>query len=678
MSKRPPATAALFANDPWLSALPGLLDQYAVISVDVFDTLLFRCCEKPDDVFFQVGLLLQKSMPESYQLSPETFRQLRFEAERRAHGKGVLEDGIDAITLERIYEEFSMLGPLQSMAMEAEIEVERRVVYINPAIYSFIIFCKELGKKVFLTSDFYFSKVCLSELLRESGFDMEYIDGILVSSEYGQTKESGELYRRLLELAGEPEPDAVLHIGDNAVSDIAMARIHGLHALLYPVVPRSRQEIFSMEKGCGASPPELASLRGLASFLTPPACGGMREKLWRRTGSLVLGPLYTFYAEWLLGQAAAGKLHHVLPFMREGELLARVIRAAAKHRGIELCVHPLYISRRATALAALPRVDPEAIAPYFHRPAFLIKDLLANVCIDVRESPFADAAEEALGAHGDGLLYDALHRWLHAPATLDLINDRVSAQRRLLVDYISGIIGDAPAMTVDMGHAATAQAGLSAAWRLVHGCDPFVHCLMQSRPGTEKHLLNGLRLRAWLGLAGENWPLIESVFNKIYPLEALVCAECGSTVGYRTEGKEIAPVLEAYSPQDDAVRRKEIVWQGIRQFQELWFMTCGDKLWLRDNLLRNKDAFLAISRRFCTMPLHEEAVEYGQLIFEDRCGCSISRPICTDEDTALLVNMGDPHLFLSTLNASPAEKPEDRVLWPEGVVAALHPGFFME
>lgn len=75
----------------------------------------------------------------------------------------------------------------------------------------------------FLTSDMYFSKSEMEQLLADKG--IEGYDEIFVSCDHQATKGDGRLFRPLLELVGER---TVLHIGDNEVADDEVPRRLGI------------------------------------------------------------------------------------------------------------------------------------------------------------------------------------------------------------------------------------------------------------------------------------------------------------------------------------------------------------------------------------------------------------------------------------------------------------------
>ncbi len=200
------------------------LENVDVISFDVFDTLILRTIPLPSDVFNFLN-------PED-----KTFKGRRIEAERNAR-KHAHEQGREDITLWEIYK---VLKPNASYSelekyVQAEINTELRVCRVNPDALEFFkdIQSGKYGKKrVVITSDMYLNRDVISTILMTNGFNLEGVD-VFVSSEYGMTKKSGSLFRKVLELEKVENPEKLLHIGDNLISDYIKPRKCGMKSFLY-------------------------------------------------------------------------------------------------------------------------------------------------------------------------------------------------------------------------------------------------------------------------------------------------------------------------------------------------------------------------------------------------------------------------------------------------------------
>ena len=77
--------------------------RYKVLSLDVFDTLLWRRVPEPADVFLLLGRALEADGKLAPDLSPIGFAQLRRAAERAAREKAQAATGYREVTLAGIY-----------------------------------------------------------------------------------------------------------------------------------------------------------------------------------------------------------------------------------------------------------------------------------------------------------------------------------------------------------------------------------------------------------------------------------------------------------------------------------------------------------------------------------------------------------------------------------------------
>lgn len=178
------------------------IDNYDVISFDIFDTLLMRKCLKPEIVF---DLLESQS-------GIAGFKNIRQAAEKKL-------DAVIVPSLEQIYAEISHSYPNLNVEelLKQELELEKKLLVARPDMQQIYKKALKLGKKIILVSDMYMSHDFLGEVLQRCGYS-EY-GKIYVSCEYAASKANGKLWDIITQgLASEK----VLHIGDNYVADYAM------------------------------------------------------------------------------------------------------------------------------------------------------------------------------------------------------------------------------------------------------------------------------------------------------------------------------------------------------------------------------------------------------------------------------------------------------------------------
>ena len=108
--------------------------------------------------------------------------------------------------------------------------------------------------------------------------------------------------------------------------------------------------------------PELTALRGKVAVRAdgqalPPAL----QPFWR-TGALVLGPVFTGFAEWVQERAAEHRLKRLFCFMREGEFLTGLVDRAGAALELPARCEKLWLNRETLAAATLGEGSRHEIA----------------------------------------------------------------------------------------------------------------------------------------------------------------------------------------------------------------------------------------------------------------------------------------------------------------------------
>lgn len=201
-----------------MSELIKIVRQFDVVSFDIFDTLLLRPLLTPSDLFLKIEL----------DEKVVGFARDRICAEGKAR-KVARSQGREEATLDEIYQ----LIPKWEGLKERELAAERACLVANPEMLDVFNEAKSQGKKVLIVSDMYLPADFLKEVLRENGIGGW--DGFYVSSDQQGAKWSGALYDHILKDTG-VVPDKILHIGDNANSDVLKANEKGIVAYGYQKV----------------------------------------------------------------------------------------------------------------------------------------------------------------------------------------------------------------------------------------------------------------------------------------------------------------------------------------------------------------------------------------------------------------------------------------------------------
>lgn len=185
------------------------------VSFDLFDTLVMRRVLSSDDV----AELVSARMSERGMAS-DNFASARIAAEKRMSRRF-------APKLLEIYEDVlqecgkggsDMSAVPSAFELAAlEFETDRRLLVPRRDMVTLFHKAKALGKHVYITTDTYYRRTQIEEILHDNG--IAGYDGLLISCEYGKSKRQG-LFEKLKKAAG---TDRILHIGDDSVSDIQSA-----------------------------------------------------------------------------------------------------------------------------------------------------------------------------------------------------------------------------------------------------------------------------------------------------------------------------------------------------------------------------------------------------------------------------------------------------------------------
>ncbi|MCQ2071322.1 MAG: hypothetical protein MJZ68_09345, partial [archaeon] len=115
--------------------------------------------------------------------------------------------------------------------MHKELDLEVRHIRPRRSVVEFFRLAKYLGKKTVLTSDMYLEHDHMVRILDACG--ITGYDRLLVSSEAGHTKYTGNLFKDLISYAG-TDPKKIVHLGDSWSKDFENARSAGIVAVYVP------------------------------------------------------------------------------------------------------------------------------------------------------------------------------------------------------------------------------------------------------------------------------------------------------------------------------------------------------------------------------------------------------------------------------------------------------------
>lgn len=528
----------LWKRDMYLRRLEPLLDSIELVSLDVFDTLLLRCAARPDEVFERAAAIADERGLLRRPTAPAEYRVMRTAAERLARERQLRAGaGSDEVTLEQIYEQFpASLGDRDAL-LRTELEAEREACFINPNVASLIRYCRGRNIRIALLSDMYLSSDQFAALLTAGGLEAGLTDAVLVSSEAGCGKRSGELFDVLLRRFPDLIPERIAHIGDNETADVLGAAKRGIAAIHYAVVPDTIDSPFHWEAvRHGILLPELAAIRKLAgSTLLSEA--GEGEPFYYQFGAGMLGPFVQGFCDWALDLCVSENRNEIHPLMREAHLLGPALEKAARIRGLQVSVKPLYVSRQATLLASMRDYTERELEQVAGLGHITFGEAAGMLGIDACELP--DPLQRCLRlsvseARDSGeSLYDAFKRFMLQEPAAERARATIARQRKLLLRYIRQTC-DCPdkLLTVDLGFNGTIQSALDAAYAEEGADGGAIHLLAVGSGRTAEKLLQGTDIRCWIEAGGEHDEIAKRFARSPGLIEELMMGEFGSTVRY--------------------------------------------------------------------------------------------------------------------------------------------------
>ncbi len=645
-------------------------DSFDVLSLDVFDTILWRKVPEPHDVFVLLALRLIEMGGLAPDVDGGAFALLRRRAEARARqrreesGRGV------EVTLREIWETIPagvLDGMTKDEALAEEVELERALLVPDLDVVNLMQAAQERGKRLVAVSDTYFSEAQLSSFLGVAPVGSLSLERVFASSDRRIGKGSG-LWRVVLDEL-KVKPKRVLHVGDNHEADVAVPGGLGIGTVYFERRPGHLAQVIERENRHALAPLSphhgdfgLAALRSKALHRTecrdqPPAL----KSLWEY-GAVSLGPPLTGFAEWVLERAREQGVSKVFCLMREGDLFARLINASAAHVDSPVTAEPIWLSRQLLARASIYEGTSDELTSLFLRIRMpTVSELCRTLGLEPGDVP---------GFSGRG---DARLDQPHLPEELlGTISGRPDLRARVIAHsaetrarilrYVESKRppGGERLALVDLGWGGTIQWLLDDLFaRSGTELETVGFYLMTDARAAER-MLEGVRLHGFLAAAGHPEGPVAAFRRSPEILEQICMPNHGSQVGLTAE---LEPVLaDDDTPVMQAVER-EAVQRGIFAFQREWarYRTAAPTSlvpfhdWGQDRLR-------SILVRAVTAPTPEEARLFAGWLHDENFGSTGTAPM-VPQTSARAARYLDPDALV--------EMPMSELYWPFGL-AALH------
>jgi FMN phosphatase YigB (HAD superfamily) len=667
-------------NDARLIDAQHLLEQgsFSVLSLDIFDTLIWRITPEPVDAFVLLGRRLADDGRLRDGIGPELFARLRERAEGRARHRVARTGRVPEVTLEGIYRELpSHLFTVPVLDIAAfEVDFEKTITFPDLEVLRLAQVAQtKLGMRIIAVSDTYFSAAELRHILDRHPLDELKIDEIFTSSQHREGKGSG-LFPIVLE-ALDVAPERVLHIGDNAEADGERAQREGIRSVLFDKRPGSLPTVLEGERlvrqgDRQRTKPTLDPVRGdfgltalrakAVSQVEGHGLPAATDAYWR-FGATVLGPVFTGFAEWVHRRARDENVGTVYCMMREGEFLSRLINGARGYLRSPVRGEMLWLSRHVSSRAAVFEADLDELRTFLDRQVSpTLSDLCDTLGVSLGQLP-------ELGADADTRLDDpqladrVLRRLTEQPHVRAAIVANAAEVRGRLVDYFLRTVKpvNGKAVVVDLGWGCTIQVNLDAALANAGAGIDTLGLYLLTNEGALGRTLDGVRSEGFLASAGvpdqAAW-----ITRSPEILEQICMHDEGTLVDFSDSGE---PILRDTPQSGVQVLQRAAVQRGILAFQREW----GRYYQVLPPEARGLDAgavpqLLAATSRFIVAPTTEEVALFSAWLHDQNFGSHSSDSVVNDDFVTTLQYL-NPRQLLGL--------PMTKVYWPFGAAAMHNP-----
>lgn len=633
------------------------LQKFEVLSCDMFDTLVRRDIDPPEELIRSAcrnfSLLYENH---DIIVSPDALYALRHRAIERLR-KQHIENGDDPeCSLHEIVSSVHLMltgseisDCLLNAILECEIEQEIRHIEAMPGARELLIAAKDCGLKVAVLSDIYLPAAVLRRILQNTGL-LEYIDLVYSSADHRSGKHSGRLFEIFCSET-QTRPATMLHVGDNRHSDVIAPGMKGIHArwLRSPEEVKRRSELASAIHPVNIAKINKTIFRKRENHFRHPA-----EEL----GHSVFGPLIAAFANKVLHDCITRKVDKIYFLARDGFGLKQVFDIIAekchKDWGIQIPESRyLYLSRASTSIPASHTLHSEWVnICLFARPNLTVEQFLKITRLD---QLCGDSSE----AKKDRFLRDARHdrgfiNWLKNIALDPSVIEIFSEWRRPLAGYLKeeDFFSEGSKAFVDIGWNATSQINLARTFdNRVDFPTLYGMYLGRSYGGNAEVDVPGNILLP--GYCFDNRrvnhaPAIPDMLAVI--LELVTGAEHGTTLGYEHFQNGWKPLLSEPNVQKNRLLRP--LRQAVSNY-------ANDLMLSNLNEVLDPDAFIksatANTLNFFRSPSKNQAAAFAGLSLDQNWGLNKFIPVIQTEQRIAF--------FIKWLTGK-----IDRKVWREGTV----------
>ncbi|MCT7528318.1 HAD-IA family hydrolase [Aliarcobacter cryaerophilus] len=614
-------------------------EDIKIISFDIFDTLFFRKCGLPENIFLEMG---ENDLVKKLFFDSQNFKNYRINCEKEAYNKSKNEE----IFLKDIYDNFSISKKEKNNLLKLELKIENENLFLNEHIYKWIKLAKNYNKKVILISDMYLSLKDIKRIALNKLEKISFIDNIYISSEIGFRKATGKLFEYVLN-DNYIKNNEILHIGDNIRSDINIANAIGIKTIFYNYDKNfhnilDNERIYLKDKFISKD-----YLR-LLSYLSNPY-KNEEEKFFYEIGSCFFGPILWEFSIWLKEIVDKQEIKQLNFFMREGFTFEKVFNRLFP----DIKTSKVEISRESTNFLNL-NLDDLSEVNFNKFKEFKVKDFYAAYFLEINDEKIKSIENELL-KNLESIHYitdDILSR-------KDEIIKNINYQKKALKKYLKNLKINENSTFIDFGGGATVINRINNCFFENASSKLDILFFMHSE-GVKNSIPN--RIFSFFPSNEKTISSIEKIRRTPDFFEILLNGYNYSTSRYELLNNKVNIVKKEASFFDKTLKYNlEIFYDGIESFIKI----------TKDNndliSLYDREYLCLLMARLIALPTPKEVKYLGNLKYDEGKGSNYFYTIVKDNQKSVDLQ----ELYLQYLNAP--FRTQYEYPWMEGFITSIEP-----
>lgn len=211
----------------------AIIESYACVTFDVFDTLVRREYTVPDYAKLKLGKRLAE---QGKVASGQAFVGLRNSTESDLRKQAKFQGDVDITAIySEIGDRLKISEEDAQQLMQEEFELDIKMILPKDEMVELFNHLGSIGHKLWVISDTYYTRGQVGLMLRKAGISVPY--RLLVSSAEQKRKDNGTMWHMIKQGLADEGIDRHLHIGDSVVADaqrpgdMGLTTFHILHPM---------------------------------------------------------------------------------------------------------------------------------------------------------------------------------------------------------------------------------------------------------------------------------------------------------------------------------------------------------------------------------------------------------------------------------------------------------------